>query len=84
MDQWQAALENCLTGKAQQLYWNLTVPEERGTYLLAKNAIVMYMGMPKARRLDPQGEMTKRKACCSDVGVEFVRCKCILRRGYQG
>ena len=35
-DQWQAALENCLTEKAQQLYWNLTVPEERGTYLLAK------------------------------------------------
>ena len=28
-DQWQAALENCLIGKAQQLYLNLTVPEER-------------------------------------------------------
>ena len=60
-DQWQAALENCLTQKAQQLYWNLTVPEERGTYLLAKNAIVRCMGMPKARRLDQVHKVKRAK-----------------------
>ena len=60
-DQWQAALENCLTGKAQQLYWNLTVPEERGIYLLAKNAKVRCLGMSMARRLDQVHKIKRAK-----------------------